>query len=610
MRAECIRTAVVTAVVSAYAVAWAGARSSTLSFDDIHYWVGEGTNRCALVVDWSAGYDKTLAWGYRWNGICTNFAEVVLRITHEDSRLKVSRNSYGFFTFFGYDVNDCHPTWHIPNDDSGNASASDAEALVLSQCNDSDLGYVYWVFYGPFNGSSFPSDAKTSSPYVANNVTPQNDDWFVFSYGCPYCVVGKRWVEEPAVLRNPEPAESPYGWRVVASATAELDTRYVRPENTLGHPTMFMSGEWGGVVNPANPAYKGGELFSLVSEGAGTAGVGKEDGLGYVAIEFDHKVVDDPANPFGLDFIVFGNAGARWDDSSSYTPTTDPASVSLNGTGWPEEAKVEVSQDGKTWHAVDTERTADGFAPTLGHLYEPDRADANLYEGNMWWGRAASATKPVDPSIDFADLKGLTLADVCRRYNGSAGGTGYDISSLPLSCDEKGRKWIRYVRISGVYVEDNGDGDSGYSDPEVDAVADVAPVSAYERWVETHYTDWATAWDAAVTGPEAVAVNGRPNAVNYVLGLDPSAAADGMDFRVASFTPGTNTHVLTLKSNVPLTASSGVVVKKTKRLTAKWTTELPIVESSVRGDDGTWTTTFSVSAGGDERFFKFGLDLE
>lgn len=608
MRAECIRTAVVTAVVSACAAAWAEARSSTLSFDDIHYWVGEGTNRCALVVDWSVGYDKTLAWGYRWNGICTNFAEVVLRIAHEDSRLKVSRNSYGFFTFFGYDVNDCHPTWHIPNDDSGNASASDAEAPRLSQ-NVSDRDYVYWVFYGPFNGSSFPSDAKTSSLYAANNVMPQNNDWFVFSYGCPK--YGENRVEA-IVLRNPEPAESPYGWRVVASATAESDTWYANPENALGHPTMFMAvdEEWGGVVNPANSAWKGGELFSLASYGTEYANPGEMDGPGYVAIEFDHKVVDDPANPFGLDFIVFGNAGATWDDSSSYTPTTDPASVSLNGTGWPEEAKVEVSQDGKKWHAVDTERTADGFAPTLGHLYEPDRADADLYEGNMWWGRAASATKPVDPSIDFADLKGLTLADVCRRYNGSAGGTGYDISKLPLSTDEKGRKWIRYVRISGVYVEDNGEGDSGYTAPEVDAVADVAPVSAYERWVETHYTDWATAWDTTVTGPNARARNGRPNAVNYVLGIGPSAVADGMDFRIESFTPGTNTHVLTLRSNVPLTASSGVVVKKTKRLTAKWTTELPIVESSVEGEDGTWTTTFSVSAGDGAKFFSLGLDVE
>lgn len=604
MRTECIRTVVVTAVVSACAVAWAGARSSTLSFDDIHYWVGEGTNRCALVVNWD-WHERALAWGYRWSGICTNLAEVVVRIGREDPRLKVEvqgmTTSFVDFYFFGYDVSDCHPIWDLEN-----GSSSDFTALVSRE--DSVYYSAWWAFYGPFNGSSFPSDAKTSSLYAANNVMPQNNDWFVFSYGCPE--YGENWVEEPTVLRNPEPAESPYGWKVVASATAAQNEMYATPKNVLGHPTMFMSGEWGGVVNPANPAWQGGELFSLVSEGAGTAGVGEEDGPGYVTIEFDHKVVDDSANPFGLDFIVFGNAGATWDGNSFYTSTTDPASVCLNGTGWPEEAKVEVSQDGNTWYTVDTERTADGFAPTLGYLYEPDRADAGLYEGNAWWGRAASATKPVDPSIDFADLKGLTLADVCRRYNGSAGGTGYDISNLPLSHDEKGRKWIRYVRISGVYVEDNGEGDSGYTAPEVDAVADVAPVSAYERWVETHYTDWATAWDAAVTGPNAPARNGRPNAVNYVLGLDPSAAADGMDFRIESFTPGTNTHVLALRSNVPLTVSSGVVVKKTKRLTAKWTTELPIVESSVRGDDGTWTTTFRVSAGGDERFFKFGLDLE
>lgn len=605
MRAECIRTAAAAAVVSACAAAWADARSSTLSLDDIHYWVGEGTNRCALVVDWSAGYGRSLVWGYRWNGVCTNLAEVAVRVGREDPRLKVEvrgmTSAYVDFHFFGYDVNDCRPAWDVAN-----GASSDPDALVLRE--DSVHYSAWWVFYGPFNGPSFPSVAQTSSWLAANAVTPQDGDWFVFSYGCPD--YGESGTETPAVLQNPEPAESPYGWRVVASATSERNAMYSDAESVLGHPTTFMAGEWGGVVNPANPAWQAGELFSLCSDGCDDLAPGEEDGPGYVTIEFDHDVVDDPANPFGLDFIVFGNAFATWDGSSYYTPTTDPASVRLSGGGCPEEAKVEVSQDGRTWHAVDTKRTADGFAPTLGYLYEPDAADPNLYDGNAWWGRAASATKPVDPSIDFADLKGLTLAQVCRFYNGSAGGTGYDISGLPLSRDGKGRKWFRYVRISGVYVEDDGEGDSGYSAPEVDAVADVAPVSAYERWVETHCTDWATAWDTSVTGPEAVADNGRPNAVNYVLGLDPSAAADGMDFRIASFTPGTNTHVLTLRSNAPLAADSGVVVKKAKRLTAKWTTELPALESSVQGDDGAWTTTFRVSAGDGAKFFKFAVDVE
>jgi len=40
--------------------------------DDIAYWVGAGTNRAALVVDWNDGIDPvSLAWGFRWNGAAT-----------------------------------------------------------------------------------------------------------------------------------------------------------------------------------------------------------------------------------------------------------------------------------------------------------------------------------------------------------------------------------------------------------------------------------------------------------------------------------------------------------------------------------------------------------
>ena len=36
-------------------------------FNDIKQWVGEGTNRCAVVVDFNDGGtgDRSFAWGYR-----------------------------------------------------------------------------------------------------------------------------------------------------------------------------------------------------------------------------------------------------------------------------------------------------------------------------------------------------------------------------------------------------------------------------------------------------------------------------------------------------------------------------------------------------------------
>ena len=43
---------------------------SAFSFDDIEFWVGNGANRAALVIDWveNAADPPALAWGYRWDG--------------------------------------------------------------------------------------------------------------------------------------------------------------------------------------------------------------------------------------------------------------------------------------------------------------------------------------------------------------------------------------------------------------------------------------------------------------------------------------------------------------------------------------------------------------
>ncbi|MGN0853533.1 MAG: hypothetical protein ACI4Q3_09180 [Kiritimatiellia bacterium] len=596
----------VAAAVAAVALASAGAArgAAVSSLDDIHYWVGEGTNRCGVVVDWSEAFGEgaTLAWGYRWNGVCTNLSEVLVRIGREDPRLKIGvqgmTSQYVDFYFFGYDVNDNHPQWDVAN-----GAASDPDALVLRE--DSVDYSAWWVLYGPLAGADFPTAEQTSSWTAANGIVPRDADWFVLRWGAT------DWPETAIQLPAPVAAESPYGYQVTASRTDETNTRYNSADSVLGHPTMYMDGQWGGPVTPANPAWFAGEVFSLVSDGD------EEDGPGYVTIAFDHDVVDDPANPFGLDFIVFGNTGITLADTSDYiSQLDDPSLMKLTSKGWSELAKVEVSQDGKTWYTSEEWKTSDGFAPTCAYLYEPERADPRLFDGNLYWGRAALATRPVDPRMDFSDVAGYSVADLSRFYNGSAGGTGYDLAlATDASGNElpkkNGRKWIRYVRISGVYADDLGDGDSGYTEPEVDAVADVAPVSGYEKWVEANYTDWTTLWRSEVAGPEALAANGQPNAVNYFLGLSASESASAFEFRIRAFEPGETMHRIRVVTNRRLESGCGVVVKRADSLTAgTWTDEVPQVEDSAPLADGTgWETTFVVSADGGA-FFKLALEVE
>ena len=73
-------------------------KSPAVSLNDIQFWVGSGTNRAALVVEWSTpesfGYttvpapvaDKALVWGYRFNGTATGI-QMFNAIVAADPRL-------------------------------------------------------------------------------------------------------------------------------------------------------------------------------------------------------------------------------------------------------------------------------------------------------------------------------------------------------------------------------------------------------------------------------------------------------------------------------------------------------------------------------------------
>ncbi len=542
--------------------------------DDIHYWVGEGANRCAVVIDWG-GEGRSLAWGYKWRGTCTNLAEVVQRIVHEDPRL----GSDAKLAAFSYDVEDVH------------LSRSKATALYSAV----NGAYGTWRFFGPF--SEIPQMVSTASSIKPDAVHPLPDQWFVLRYST------SDGLEE--AVTAPTYAESPYGYEVVESFTLEKSPLYNQASNVLGHPTMgiFTSsstyGDSGSTINPAYPAWSGGRLLSLVGDD-------DEGTPGFVTIKFDHDVLDDPNNPFGIDFLVFGNAFGVRDSDENIQLTTDPLTVSFTGKGSYENALVEVSQDGETWYAYEKGPYADSFMPTLGYLYDPAAPDTGLFNGNLYWGRAARATRPVNPACSFSSFSGLNLAQVCQRYDGSAGGTGFDLAELPLPENGNGVKWIRYVRISCV-EESNDEGDFGYNVPEIDAVADVAPVSDYELWAQGQYQDWATAWrDGAA---EAVAVNGVTNALNFAWGLSPTEPVPAsVPFEITGFSKGENRHTITVRSPCRLSDARRLVVKAATRLDGGWKNIIPTLQTSEQDGDA-FLNTFAVPTDAGV-FFKLAVQTE
>ena len=84
------------------------ANAFAVSFNDIQFWTGAGTNRAALVIEWSTPEDlsstsvpapiadKSLVWGYRFNGTATA-AQMFDAIVAADPRLYAVEIFYPYF---------------------------------------------------------------------------------------------------------------------------------------------------------------------------------------------------------------------------------------------------------------------------------------------------------------------------------------------------------------------------------------------------------------------------------------------------------------------------------------------------------------------------------
>lgn len=263
------------------------------------------------------------------------------------------------------------------------------------------------------------------------------------------------------------------------------------PQTVLGPPTVDTVGDGrpGGVppvplaIVPVYPAQRPSEIFRL---GSG----------GFVTVRFDHPVEDDPLNPCGIDFIVFGNAFQQIGESKQWL-NGDPNLTTINTAAVESEpGLVWVSQDGTegSWRAFDRGPYADTGFPTLGRMYDP-LCPEPLLPGNLWWGRPTDPTYPLNPALQPSDFVGMTVAGMAKRYGYSAGGTGFDLAQLdpPL-------RWIQYIRVEP--RPDQGT-------PDIDAFADVQP----RRFPDLDCDSDVDADDMAVleacsTGPDIGPVSG------------------------------------------------------------------------------------------------------
>lgn len=574
--------------------------SQPITSDSPHYIVGEGDKLCYFVLDW---YGEAKLWGYRWRSSAEapTVYDALMEIDHEDHRLHVAvqpmTSSYVDIYFMGYDVNDSAPQW-----DTTNGGSSDPAALVGME---DYLNYSqWWVFYSDIDASTYGNSDVYSSYTAANGVQVEANKVYMFTIGSPE--YDAAWNESPIAPPDWTPAESPYGYRVVASKVASsTKASYNNPENVLHRPTCYMEGQWGGPVSPYNPAWMAGELLSLDAEDC------------FVTIEFDHPVVDDPNNPWGIDLLVFGNAFGTGKTKTYYEEASHPGNWEFTGEPNAEHALVEVSADGTTWFPFPNGPFCDGWAPTYGYVFDQANANTNLFAGNKWWSVTTDATWPVKPGVGWSDIRGKTIETLSYRYDGSAGGAGFDIGGIAgLPTDAKNRKYIRFVRISPTYDEEEDE----WTQPDVDAVADVRPATEYERWKIANYTNWNTAWNPTLSGKSAIAANGLPNAVNQVLGLaasespvvgtktDPATGetiADKLEFKLDGIEVAADYVDLFFRSKKPLPANCGIKVMTSADLSA-WSSELPSYKEARTDESGCIVTPLRVSATG--KFFKLAIE--
>lgn len=192
---------------------------------------------------------------------------------------------------------------------------------------------------------------------------------------------------------------------------------YVDPTTALGSPERFtgetdFGGSFASAVSMFNPAFGTDELVSI-GEG------------GSLEVRFDEPIIDDPANPYGVDLIIFGNEGFIDADFPNGT-ISDPAAIFSA-----DPMEVLVSDDGSTWVSLGT--FTEGLFPTQGYLDLPPQSST---PGSV----PTSFQRPIDPSLTLSSFDGLTYAQALDLYDGSGGGTPIDIAASGFS-------QISYVRV-------------------------------------------------------------------------------------------------------------------------------------------------------------------
>ena len=207
----------------------------------------------------------------------------------------------------------------------------------------------------------------------------------------------------------------------VASVHAQFASSVVSYNGGIGFAAGFTNANAalgapasGSSVSPFGPPFAKNQIVSIGTNG-------------WLTLRFDAPIINDPSNPFGVDFSIFGNTFFAITNGNFSGGGITSGALGGNNTG---ATAIQVSADGTNWFTLNP-----ALAPTADNIFPTDGiGDPRL---------------PVNPVLTASSFGGLGLAGIRALYNGSAGGTGYDLAwaqdtngnfvNLPI---------VRYVRVN------------------------------------------------------------------------------------------------------------------------------------------------------------------
>lgn len=463
---------------------------NAITLDDIQIWTGSGTNRAALVIEWSLPEsltnssvpvpiaDKTLVWGYHFNGPATG-AQMLDAILATDPKLYVVGQSSNFITGIGYNlkgdgsigITDGSITNFFTNGILPNPTVNTDAAHAI---NNGDLywggtngpNWEHWTELGDSGGFLTSPNLGTNQYWTATDTTNYfagahgqwqytqtnlsslpltNGSWIGFSVaaGEYESATNAAYNLHKHAPVSPDGTYAAYvcntndfAVQIVSTNNVYTVSPYNVPAAVLGRPTLKFTDHFGlgaqkGKIDRSKviepPYWTDPQSNNVITE---------INPGGQITVNMGRKVYDDPNNPYGIDLIVYGNSfyTASGYTGGAVTDGSDMGTVKIpsgSASGiYGHTTVVSVSQDGINWYSY----------PQVPVLY-PDDTYRWDNTNHCWTEEEMNATKPLNPTMSFS--ANSTVANVLDQFIGACGGTGYDLKAVGLP-------WIQYVRVSAI----------------------------------------------------------------------------------------------------------------------------------------------------------------